>query len=185
MIKLKLKVGRNVHHVDVWQAKYNDEGSVSLYTSLNERNVFKVARGNTVTFETDDPDDISDDIKIYSVGDMKNLCEEVQARMYWDIRSNYDSIITFSQVKEICQPAFGINALSLDERHNYIYSRGANSLTDKMYHSATDETGIIRSLTIGPRNVVLVGGFEGMPVKYLNERALHEFANIINNYFPE
>ena len=75
--------------------------------------------------------------------------------------------------------------MSLDERNQYIFSRGVNSLTDKMYHSTTDEVGIIRNLQIGPKRVLLVGGFEGMPVTYLNERALHEFANIINNYFPD
>lgn len=185
MIKVKLKVGRNVHRLDVWSAKYNADDTVSFYTSLNERNVFKVARGNTVTFESVGPEEDNEDIKIYSTGDMKNICEEVQSRMYWDIRENCENCISFGQVTEICQPAFGINAISLDERNQYIFSRGVNSLTDKMYHSTTDEVGIIRNLQIGPKRVLLVGGFEGMPVTYLNGRALHEFANIINNYFPD
>ena len=64
MIKVKLKVGRNVHRLDVWSAKYNADDTVSFYTSLNERNVFKVARGNTVTFESVDPEEDNEDIKI-------------------------------------------------------------------------------------------------------------------------
>ena len=186
MIKVKLTVGTNSSEAEVWRARYNGDGTASLYTGLDESTRIVVSKGNIVTLEPLDAEDSIVCMKMYGNGDLKNICEEIQTRMVCTLMETDTShLVTFAQISEICQPAFGIQAMSLDVPNEYIYSTGSNSLSDRMYHNAAVRTGLIRNVQIGRRKVLLVGGYENMSVKPMTERALHEFAAVVNNYFPE
>lgn len=186
MIKVKVTVGTNSSEAEVWRAKYNGDGTASLYTGLDESKRIIVNKGNIITL---DPLDVEDSIicmKMYGNGDLKNICEEIQTRMVCKLMETDTShLVTFAQISEICQPAFGIQAMSLDAPNEYIYSTGSNSLSDRMCHNPAVRTGLIRNAQIGRRKVLLMGGYENIPVKLMTERALHEFATVVNNYFPE
>ena len=186
MIKVKLTVGTNSSEAEVWRAVYNGDGTASLYTGLDESKRIILNKGNIVTLEPLDAEDSVVCMKMYGNGDLKNICEEIQTRMVCKLmESDTSGLITFAQISEICQPAFGINAMSIDPANEYIYSTGPNSLSDRMYRDAAVRTGLIRNVQIGRRKVLLVGGYENIPVELMTERALHEFATVVNNYFPE
>lgn len=186
MIKVKLTVGTNSSEAEVWRAMYNGDGTASLYTGLDESKRIILNKGNIVTLEPLDAEDSVVCMKMYGNGDLKNICEEIQTRMVCKLmESDTSGLITFAQISEICQPAFGIDAMSIDPVNEYIYSTGPNSLSDRMYHDAAVRTGLIRNVQIGRRKVLLVGGYENIPVELMTERALHEFATVVNNYFPE
>ena len=162
MIKVKVTVGTNSSEAEVWR------------------------KGNIITLDPLDAEDSIICMKMYGNGDLKNICEEIQTRMVCKLMETDTShLVTFAQISEICQPAFGIQAMSLDAPNEYIYSTGSNSLSDRMYHNAAVRTGLIRNAQIGRRKVLLMGGYENIPVKLMTERALHEFATVVNNYFPE
>ena len=99
-----------------------------------------------------EPLDAEDSIvcmKMYGNGDLKNICEEIQTRMVCKLMETDTShLVTFAQISEICQPAFGIQAMSLDAPNEYIYSTGSNSLSDRMYHNAAVRTGLIRNVLV-------------------------------------
>lgn len=186
MIKVKLTVGTNSSEAEVWRAKYNGDGTASLYTGLDESKQIIINKGNIITLDPLDAEDSIICMKMYGNGDLKNICEEIQTRMVCKLmEADTSHLVTFAQISEICQPAFSIRAMSLDAPNEYIYSTGSNSLSDRIYHNAAVRTGLIRNAQIGRRKVLLMGGYENIPVKLMTERALHEFATVVNNYFPE
>ena len=114
MIKVKLTVGTNSSEAEVWRARYNGDGTASLYTGLDESKRIVVNKGNIVTLDPLDAEDSIVCMKMYGNGDLKNICEEIQTRMVCKLmESDTSGLITFAQISEICQPAFGINAKNL------------------------------------------------------------------------
>ena len=189
MIKVKINAGGTESEAIVWSARHNTDGSAYLFTGLDESSHIKIVRGDIVTvmpFFEDDENDEAVKIKIYGNGDLHNICETIKTGMVWKLMgADTSHLVSFSQISEICQPAFGIHAMNLDSRNEYIYSTGNDSLSDKIYHNSAVTTGLIRNVQIGRKKVLMVGGFGTMPVKLMNERALHEFAAVVNNYFPD
>lgn len=189
MIKVKIHAGDTDSEAIVWSAKYvmdRSGSSAYLYTGLDESSHIKIERGNIVTILPLSEDDTEESkIKIYGNGDLKNLCETIKCSMVWKTYDlNVNNLVTFRQISEICTPAFQANIMSLERNSEYIYSRGANSLSDKIYHDGRIKTGLIKNVTIGRKTILLVGGFKDFPVRPMTERALHEFATVVNNHFP-
>lgn len=189
MIKVKIHAGDTDSEAIVWSAKYvmdRSGSSAYLYTGLDESSHIKIERGNIVTIMPLSEEDTEESkIKIYGNGDLKNLCETIKCSMVWKTYDlNVNNLVTFRQISEICTPAFQANIMSLEHNSEYIYSRGANSLSDKIYHDGRIKTGLIKNVTIGRKTILLVGGFKDFPVRPMTERALHEFATVVNNHFP-
>jgi hypothetical protein len=174
--------GYSRDELSVWHASLGSENNVLLWTGLNESSAISVNSGDVIKIYDDDE---ADDLELLNLIDHHNLVETINCRMnmiYYNAIRN-EQFVSFRQVDEICSPAYAINAMS--HRDGYIYSVGAQSLADKIYRNSTREVGLIREVNYKNYKLTLVGGFNGMPVKFLNERALHEFAGIVNEYFPD
>ena len=77
MIKVKVTVGTNSSEAEVWRAKYNGDGTASLYTGLDESKRIIVNKGNIITLDPLDAEDSIICMKMYGNGDLKNICEEI------------------------------------------------------------------------------------------------------------
>lgn len=189
MIKVSINNGRPrspLIEASVWNAKFLPDGTLGLYTGLDEDHKIILQRGFTIKFDPFDEEDSETTIKVYGAGDMKNICEEVNTRMAWKMYTeDAQHTVSFRQMVQICTPAINAHVMELNQSKEYIFSKGHNTLSEKLHHNAEIETGLIRNVKIGKRKAVLVGGYGGLPVKFLTTYAAHEFARIVNENYPE
>lgn len=104
-------------------------------------------------------------------------------RLRWMENKRNDDV-TWAKMVEVCRPAFGINAMSLDEENKIIYSQGRDSYTAKVTGSNTMRIDMVRHIPIGSGYVTLLGGFDGMEtIEPFNDASVTKFVNAINAIF--
>ena len=194
MIRVELIESNGMHvSADVWGAEVihngSDCGVVVLHENLSPSDVgIPVTKGDTVVLYEPESQDIEmERVKVYGEKDVENLRSTINTfvfQKYYETIRNEGPCISFDKISEVCQPAYEINAMTLNESRDCICSYGENSLADKL--GAASELGLVRNVSLNGTPVALIGGFRGMErVEFLTERNLHIFVDLVNRQFPD
>lgn len=104
-------------------------------------------------------------------------------RLRW-MESKRSDDVTWRKMVEVCEPAFAIGVMTLDESNKVIYSQGLDSYAYKVTNNANTRFDMVKHIPIGSGYVTLLGGFEGMEVvEPFSEDSVHKFVNAVNAIF--